>query len=163
MVRQWHLSVEGATDPSTQHFATVHRLLACSYRGDRSTHDQHRVRRSTGISPSHDRLARFSCTIATLCTSNAEYQLINPTTQAALFSTCIGSSNCALPMNIDWRIYQGSINTTANTAQWQIFSNMSLYENEWFFGKNILFYHHAPNAHTLVRMVHRNAHEQLHC
>jgi hypothetical protein len=60
-------------------------------------------------------------------------------------------------MHFVWRIYQGSINASTNTVQWQIFPNMSLYENDWFFGKDMLFYRHSANAS--IWMMHRNANE----
>ena len=40
-----------------------------------------------------------------MCIPNFEFQLVNPTTQVALFSICIG--NCTTIQNITWNIYQG--------------------------------------------------------
>jgi len=59
--------------------------------------------------------------------------LLNPTTQVALFSTCIG--NCSTIQNITWNIYQG-INVTLSTVQWVLFNQTNYYQNIWFFGIN---------------------------
>jgi hypothetical protein len=65
-----------------------------------------------------------------MCIQKSEFQLINPTTQVALFSVCNG--NCTNIQNIKWNIYQGSMNFT----KWTLFNKMNLYENLWFFGRN---------------------------
>jgi len=62
-----------------------------------------------------------------------ESQLVNPTTQIALFSICIG--NCTTIQNITWNIYQGSMNSSSNLTQWTLFNQM-IYQNIWFFGRS---------------------------
>jgi hypothetical protein len=69
-----------------------------------------------------------------MCIPNIEFQLINPTTQVALYSLCI--DNCTSLENITWNIYYGSTNTSTNTTGWIRFNQMNLYENLWFFGTN---------------------------
>jgi hypothetical protein len=74
-----------------------------------------------------------------MCIPNVEYQYINPTTQVALFSICVG--NCITVQNITWNIYQGSMNSTSNIVQWTLFNQMNSYQDIWFFGEDIyLFY-----------------------
>lgn len=68
-----------------------------------------------------------------MCVPNLEVQLINPTTQVALFALCVG--NCTTIQNIKWNIYQGTINSSLNHTQWDLFNQMISYENIWFFGK----------------------------
>ena len=68
-----------------------------------------------------------------MCVPNLEFQLVNPTTQVALFSIAIGDD---LDIeNIQWNIYQGSQNSSSNLTQWILFNQMIYYENIWFFGK----------------------------
>ncbi|CAF0788844.1 unnamed protein product [Adineta steineri] len=74
------------------------------------------------------------CVIWTMCTPNLEFQLVNPTTQVALFSLCIG--DCDNIQNITWNIYQGTTNISSNSTQWTLFNQMNIYENIWFFGWN---------------------------
>jgi hypothetical protein len=68
-----------------------------------------------------------------MCNPNLEFQLVNPTTQVALFSIAIGD-NLDIE-NIQWNIYQGSENSSSNLTQWILFNQMISYENIWFFGK----------------------------
>jgi len=63
-----------------------------------------------------------------------EYQLLNPTTQLALFSICI--SNCSPLLNITWNIYQGFLNSSSNVVKWTPFNSTLSYQNVWFFGMN---------------------------
>ncbi len=70
-----------------------------------------------------------------MCVPNLEFQLVNPTTQVALFATCTG--NCTTLQSIIWNIYQGSANSSSNVTQWILFNQMNAYENIWFFGKNL--------------------------
>jgi hypothetical protein len=70
-----------------------------------------------------------------MCISNIEYQYINPTTQVALFSVCTG--NCTTVQSVIWNIYQGSMNSTSNISQWILFNQTNLYQNIWFFGRDI--------------------------
>ncbi len=69
-----------------------------------------------------------------MCISNMEFQLINPTTQVALYTLCIG--NCTEIQNIKWNIYQGIMNLSSNITEWNLFNNTISYENIWFFGSN---------------------------
>ncbi|CAF4317797.1 unnamed protein product, partial [Adineta steineri] len=73
------------------------------------------------------------CVLSSLCAPNIEFQLLNPTTQLALFSLCIG--NCSTLMNITWNIYQG-ITAPLSTIQWTLFNQTNQYENIYFFGIN---------------------------
>ncbi len=73
-----------------------------------------------------------------MCVPNLEYQLLNPTTQVALFAVCIGL--CTNIQNIRWNIYQGSDNSSSNGTEWILFNGMILYENVWFFGNKILLF-----------------------
>jgi hypothetical protein len=75
-----------------------------------------------------------SCVISTMCVLSKEYQLVNPTTQVALFSVCL--DNCTSIQNISWNIYLGSKNATSNTTQWAVWASMHRYTNIWFFGKS---------------------------
>jgi hypothetical protein len=66
--------------------------------------------------------------------SNSEVQLLNPTTQLSLYSKCIG--NCSSIKNIQWNIYQGTMNLSLNIIQWISFNQTNTIE---FFGKNLDF------------------------
>jgi hypothetical protein len=63
------------------------------------------------------------------------YQTLDPTTQVALFSVCIG--NCSTLLNMKWNLYQGEINISLNTIQWTQFNQSVIYQNQCFFGKRI--------------------------
>jgi hypothetical protein len=76
-----------------------------------------------------------SCVISTMCVPNMEYQLLNPTTQVALFSICIG--NCSSLLNIKWNIQQGLLNSSSNVVQWTQFNTTISNQNAWFFGECI--------------------------
>ena len=69
-----------------------------------------------------------------MCSPNLEYQLVNPTTQVALFALCIG--NCTIIHYITWKIYIGSMNQSSNDTEWILFNQMTAYNNIWFFGVN---------------------------
>ena len=75
--------------------------------------------------------------ISTLCIPNKEYQFLNPTTQVALFSLCIGI--CPSIDKIQWNIYSGVMNFSSQIVQWSLFNQMNQYQNIWFFGNSILF------------------------
>ena len=68
-----------------------------------------------------------------MCTVSRDFQLVNPTTQVALFSRCIG--NCTNVQNIQWNVYQGISNSSSNTTQWILFNQINFYDNIWFFGR----------------------------
>ena len=72
--------------------------------------------------------------IWTLCVPNLEFQLVNPTTQVALFSVCNG--NCTALQNITWNIYHGAINASSNFTQWTLFKQTTSRQNIWFFGRD---------------------------
>ena len=76
------------------------------------------------------------CVISTLCIPNLEFQLVNPTTQVALFSECRGS--CSSLMNISWNIYQSS-NGSSATILWTPFSQITQHLNTWFFGRRLTY------------------------
>ena len=73
-----------------------------------------------------------------MCVSNMEFQLVNPTTQVALFALCLG--NCTNIRNITWNIYQGLLNSSSNVTQWNLFNQMTAYQNIWFFGKDYFIF-----------------------
>lgn len=75
----------------------------------------------------------FSCVIWTMCIPNLEFQLINPTTQVALYTICNG--NCSGIENITWNVYNGSMSSSVNETKWTLFDQINLYENIWFFGR----------------------------
>jgi hypothetical protein len=65
-----------------------------------------------------------------MCVPRSEFQLINPTTQVALFSLCVG--NCKTIENIQWNVYYGEMNSSSDFIKWILFN-----QNTYFFGKNI--------------------------
>ena len=67
-----------------------------------------------------------------MCIPNLEYQLVNPTTQVALYSFCLRS--CPTLLNITWNIYQGHANLSSNSTQWTLLNSNQSLENRWFFG-----------------------------
>ena len=71
-----------------------------------------------------------------MCIPNLEYQLVNPTTQVALYSFCLRS--CPTLLNITWNIYQGLTNLSSNVTQWTFFNANQSLENRWFFGTRFL-------------------------
>ena len=71
-----------------------------------------------------------------MCIPNLEFQRVNPTTQVALFSECLG--NCFSSMNISWNIYQG-LNGSSATTEWTLFTQTAQYDNIWFFGRHIAY------------------------
>ncbi|CAF1071686.1 unnamed protein product [Adineta steineri] len=85
------------------------------------------------IDNNYPQMIAIACVISEMCISNLEFQLVNPTTQVALFSVCLGS--CSSLTNITWNIYQG-FNASLSTIHWTLFNQMIQYENMWFFGYN---------------------------
>ena len=83
-----------------------------------------------------------------MCIPNLEFQLVNPTTQVALFSIC--QDKCSSLLSIRWNIYQG-FNTTLSTMQWILFNETYLYENICFFGKDF-----CVESISSIRNVFRN-------
>ena len=74
-----------------------------------------------------------------MCIPNLEFQLVNPTTQVALFSECRGS--CASLINITWNVYQ-SVNGSSGTIPWTLFGQITQHENIWFYGECITSHPH---------------------
>ncbi|UJR08983.1 hypothetical protein I4U23_013233 [Adineta vaga] len=103
------------------------------------THRQNSSLTATGyvivhVEETHSPLIAVACVISTMCIPNVEYQYMNPTTQAALFSVCV--NNCSKADSISWNIYQGSVNVSSNVTQWSLFNQMNIYRDIWFFGMN---------------------------
>ncbi|UJR08943.1 hypothetical protein I4U23_013195 [Adineta vaga] len=103
------------------------------------THRQNSSLTATGyvivhVEETHSPLIAVACVISTMCIPNVEYQYMNPTTQAALFSVCV--NNCSKADSISWNIYQGSVNVSSNVTQWSLFNQMNIYRDIWFFGIN---------------------------
>lgn len=67
-----------------------------------------------------------------MCVPNTTFQVVNPTTQVALYALCM--ENCINILSISWNIYQGDMNVSSNTVQWNIFNQTAVYQNKWFFG-----------------------------
>jgi len=78
------------------------------------------------IENTRPQMIAIGCVIVTLCSPNLEYQFVNPTTQVALFSLCIG--NCSSIQKIVWNVYSGQ----ANSSLWILFNQTQNY----FFGKS---------------------------
>ena len=72
----------------------------------------------------------IGCVISSMCAPGLEYQPVNPTTQVALLSVCLG--NCSSLQNITWNIYFREI----NSSQWILYNQTNPLENHWFFGRN---------------------------
>ena len=75
-----------------------------------------------------------------MCIPNQEYQLINPTTQVALYGQCYG--DCSNIEQIQWNIYSGKMNPLTNFTDWILFNQTQLNDQPWFFGlkKKFLFF-----------------------
>jgi hypothetical protein len=73
-----------------------------------------------------------------MCVLNLEFQLVNPTTQVALFSICVG--NCTTIQNITWNVYYGAANSSSNFTEWTLFNQTISYINIWFFGRYLFSY-----------------------
>ncbi|UJR18137.1 hypothetical protein I4U23_005037 [Adineta vaga] len=76
----------------------------------------------------------IGCVIEAMCVSNSnEFQLLNPTTQLALFSICVENCNTITNENITWNVYYGQMKSSSkNITQWTLFNQT----NSWFFGMN---------------------------
>jgi hypothetical protein len=66
-----------------------------------------------------------------MCHHKSDYQLINPTAQIALSSSCL--KNCSSIENIQWKVYRGSFNAT----QW---TQTNVNDSRWFYGKSSIFH-----------------------
>ena len=73
-----------------------------------------------------------------MCLPNAEYQRINPTTQALMTSSCVTCDNVTETV-IQWNVYFGFQTSYPNSdIKWITYPNMSLYDNSLFYGKNLI-------------------------
>ena len=70
-----------------------------------------------------------------MCSLALEYQLINPTTQVALRSVCIG--NCGSLIGITWQIYHGAMNPSNTTVEWTPLNSTNTSLESQFFGKGL--------------------------
>ena len=77
----------------------------------------------------------IGCVVSRLCAPDREYQIVNPTTQVALFSACMPL--CPSIINVTWTVYQGTLNSSSpsSVVQWTPFPSMSQFANSWFFGE----------------------------
>lgn len=89
-----------------------------------------------------------------MCNPNLEFQLVNPTTQVALFALCIG--NCENLLDIRWNIYQGLFNPNLNLTQWILFNQTTNFENIDIFGKNYNIFIDPPHT-SRVSLVGRSS------
>lgn len=64
-----------------------------------------------------------------MCSPNSEYHRVNPSTQVALFSSCI--DNCTSLINITWTVYQG-LKNLSDAVQWTPFLRMNSSQDEFF-------------------------------
>lgn len=78
--------------------------------------------------------AVFSCVITTMCAYNQEYQLINPSTQVALFS--VSDEACLPPCQIEWTTYASSLNFTSGDIAWNVFAASNSSDSIHFYGTN---------------------------
>ncbi|CAF4112645.1 unnamed protein product, partial [Adineta steineri] len=85
------------------------------------------------VTDTQPQLVAVGCVIGVMCVPNQEFQVLNPTTQVALFTVCVDI--CPIILNISWNVYQGEQNSSSNSTQWSLFNDIILYENIWFFGK----------------------------
>ena len=63
-----------------------------------------------------------------------EFQLVNPTTQVALFGVCIG--NCTTLQSIRWEIFYGEMKPSTNLTSWILYNQTNGNNSNWFFGKS---------------------------
>lgn len=66
-----------------------------------------------------------------MCSFNVEYQLINPSTQVALFSTSL--EKCFQSCRISWNIYKRHDGLNGTSTQWKIYSNIN---SQHYYGEN---------------------------
>lgn len=70
-----------------------------------------------------------------MCSPNAEYQRINPTTQALVTSSCDQACENATNIVIQWNVYRGFQPGYPNSdIQWILYPNMDAADNILFFG-----------------------------
>ncbi|CAF1566718.1 unnamed protein product, partial [Adineta ricciae] len=87
------------------------------------------------VEDTRPQLVVIGCVISTLCSPNLEFQVVNPTTQVALYALCVGV--CQNIVSIHWNIYRGDDNSSANSTQWNLFQQMTIYDDIWFFGRQM--------------------------
>jgi hypothetical protein len=79
-----------------------------------------------------------------MCLPDAEYQRINPTTQALVTSYCVQSCDNATDIVIEWNVYRGFQPGYPNDdVQWILYPNIDAYNNILFYGtekKNFFFF-----------------------
>jgi hypothetical protein len=76
------------------------------------------------------------CVIPSMCITQNEYEILNPTTQVSLNSFCIDNChNSSSYISIQWNIYYGLVSLTNNSIQWTMLENTTQYANNWIFGK----------------------------
>lgn len=78
-----------------------------------------------------------------MCSVNLEVQLVNPSTQVALFSLCI--DECSKPTSITWNIYQGSLDVSTNIVKWSPFNRPNFNYDHLVFGKFNSYKHNQLN------------------
>ena len=127
-----NLSVHVDHAEAAEHLHSIGRLPARSRTGNQRSHDLCRVRHLISLSfpLASD---ESSCVIASMCVPDGEFQILNPTTQLALFSRC-NDEICSTPRNITWNIYHGSFNATSGVTLWTPFNDTQIFENVEFFG-----------------------------
>ena len=76
-------------------------------------------------------LITIGCVISTMCQVHLQYQLLNPTTQLALFAVC--HENCLDVDHVTWKIYQRG---NEENSSWILFDQLVTYENRWLFGRH---------------------------
>ncbi|CAF1178747.1 unnamed protein product [Adineta steineri] len=73
--------------------------------------------------------------IIKMCLPNAEYQRVNPTSQALVQSSCVSCANVTNTI-IQWSVYSGiQTNYPNGDIKWVLFSNISAYDNIFFYGR----------------------------
>ncbi|UJR17607.1 hypothetical protein I4U23_004503, partial [Adineta vaga] len=82
------------------------------------------------IEDTKPKLIAIACVISTMCALNRQFQFINPTTQVALFSLCIG--NCTLLERTQWFIYEGIFDESTGKVEWSSFASVESYKNQIF-------------------------------
>lgn len=136
------LSVPSLSHQSLQFHCQPSRLSSHSCSEYIDTSNRHRVKHSLLILRICQAFVSPSCVIPGMCNADAEYQLINPTTQVALFSFCL--DNCSTIKDIIWHIYQGTENESVDLIQWFRFNqNVSIFgqfsATTFSFPRRILF------------------------
>ena len=128
---QPNLSIHGADAKPTKFVSSSDRLHSCFDRRHASTDDPDQVR-SFAFRPFDQSSLTCRCVIWTLCEPNMEFQRVNPTTQVALASECVG--DCTTLRNITWNVYCSTGNSASNQTTWTLFNQSTAHAKAWFFG-----------------------------